>query len=168
MLRNAYKLFRAYLEPPVPVVALAPSASVSLRFGSDGNAQRHMGYGWSTPEIGFTWATDDRSLLTLDALPPAANYWLDMDVAPFVVPPVLPSQRLAVQINGETVHVFDPLGNGPVACAVPGHLIHGRSRIEIVLEHPHAARPHDVSDSADVRRLAIAFRSLSLTMAPGA
>jgi hypothetical protein len=168
MLRNAYKLFRAYVEPPVPVVALAPSPSISLRFGSDGNAQRSMGYGWSTPEIGFTWATEDRSLLTLDPLPSAANYWLDMDVAPFIVPPVLPSQRLVVQIHGETVHTFDPLESGPVACAVPGHLLHGRPRIEIVLEHPNAARPHDVSGGGDTRRLAIAFRSLSLTVAPGA
>lgn len=170
MLRNAWTLFRAYVEPPVPVpvLSLAPAPSVSLRFGSEGNAQRSMGYGWSAPEPGFTWAIDDRSLLTLEPLPTAAEYWLDMDVAPFVVPSALPSQRLAVHVNGETVHIFDPLESGLVACAVPGHLIRGRPRIEIVLEHPRAARPHDVSNSGDTRRLAIAFRSVSLTVAPGA
>jgi len=135
---------------------------IDLRFGRDGNAGNHIGEGWSAPEDGFMWSVDDRSHLLIDAPPAASDYWLEMDVVPFVAPPAVTHQTLAVTINGTHVHLFDAVERGVVGCAVPGHLIRGRTNLEIVLEHPHAASPSRVAGEQDDRRLAIAFRRLSL------
>jgi len=158
MLRRAYALF----QPPPPVPA------ITLRFGTAGNARASTGFGWSAPENGFTWSIGERSLLTLEAPQPADSYRLEMDVAPFVSPPALQSQRLTVQVNGETVEVFDPLTRGRVTCSVPGRLVRDHPKVEILLEHPRAASPRDVAGEDDTRPLAVAFRSLTLSGAVGA
>jgi len=89
-----------------------------------------------------------------------------MEVIPFHAQPHVPRQRLTVSVNGEPVHSFDPLPRGTVSCVVPGRLIAGRDTVEILFEHPDAARPCDVLAQDDTRRLAIAFRSVSLTGMP--
>src|SRR6185312_2886385 len=74
--RQAYALCR----PPARVTPSQPAAQpadtlptgpsrVEVVFGEAGNASERAGFGWSAPENGFTWAIEDRSLVTLE--PPA-------------------------------------------------------------------------------------------------
>ncbi len=88
---------------------------------------------------------------------------MEMDVVPFVAPPAVVAQVLRVTVNGHTVHTFDPLTRGPVGCGIPGHIVRGSDKLEIVLEHPNAASPSAVTGQNDDRRLAVSFSSLSLT-----
>ncbi len=167
VLRRAWTLCPArHIPPPVgqtPPPPQTPADSrIDLLFGRDGNAGSHAGFGWSAPEDGFMWSIDDRSHLLIDAPPAAGDYWLEMDVVPFLAPPEVTFQTLAVTINGAIVHRFAPLERGVVGCAVPGHLIRGQPKIVILLEHPHAASPSRTSGQQDDRRLAIAFHRLSL------
>lgn len=141
--------------------AVSPSR-IDTVFGKEGNAVDRIGYGWSGPENGFTWSIEDRSLLTIDNPGVADEYWLEMDVVPYVAPPAVKSQSLRVAINGEVVHIFDPLTRGKVGCIVPGRLLKHPEPVEIVLDHPQAASPHLVAGEKDDRRLAVAFHSLSL------
>lgn len=143
-----------------------PPGRVDAVFGVGGNADRSAGFGWSKPEDGFTWSIEDRSLLLLDVPPDASDYWLEMDVIPYTAPPAVPHQTLAVTVNGTEIHRFEPLTRGMVGCSVPGALIRGRTKIDILLEHPLAASPSAVAGERDDRRLAIAFRRLSLVCAP--
>lgn len=133
-----------------------------LVFGKGGNAADSVGYGWSAPENGFTWSIEDRSLLTVQNPGEADGFWLEFDVVPFVSPPAVTNQTMAVSVNGEVVHVFDPVERGRIGCAVPRHLSRAQRTAEIILEHPNAANPRDVAGQNDDRRLAIAFSSLSL------
>jgi hypothetical protein len=177
MLRRAYALVRAKPLSPIaslgeaapPILVPPPEpqaeAAVQLHFGTGGNAQRSTGYGWSAPENGFTWAIGPRSLLILEPPRQADEYWLEMDVIPYMVPVALPGQRLEVAVNGEIVQVFDPVARGRIACLVPGRLVNGQKRVELVLGHPLAAKPSDVAGENDVRPLAVAFRSLSFSAA---
>lgn len=171
--RAAYAVWRSAdttetsLDPAAEAVAPVRPVWVEALFGRDGNGPEKTGRGWSAPENGFTWAIGDSSLLVLDAPPEAAHYLLDFDIVPFQAPPAVPGQRLSVVVNGTQVHQFDRLVRGKSSCAVPGHLVRGRDKVEILLEHPDAARPCDVSDETDDRRLAIAFRTLTLKEAPG-
>jgi|GEM_PF-1892007 len=167
VLRRAYALWPARLSPGTPtsmvaVETAAAPARIDAVFGVDGNATNLMGFGWSKPENGFTWSIEDRSLLTLPQPPDAADYWLEMDVVPYVAPPVVGRQSLTVTINGSEVHRFDPVTRGMVGCAVPGSLVRGRQAVEILMDHPMAASPRDVAGEQDERRLSIAFRGLSL------
>lgn len=168
VLRRAWALWPArHLGVPELVVPAAVAGRVDAVFGVEGNAADSMGFGWSKPEDGFTWSIDDRSLLVLDPPPDANDYWLEMDVIPYAAPPALSHQSLTVTVNGTEVHRFERLERGMVGCPVPGALVRGRDKVEIVLEHPLAASPRDVAGEKDDRRLAIAFRGLSLVCAPG-
>jgi hypothetical protein len=160
MLRKAYSV-----RPGPPTARLGsppPRIRTDLVFGEGGNATSCTGVGWSAPEDGFTWSIDDRSLITVESPGAAEDYWLELDVIPFVAPPSLTVQSLSLAVNGEPVHVFDPLERGTVGCVVPGRLLRGRDSIEIEMDHPEAASPRAVAGQNDDRRLAIAFRTLSL------
>jgi hypothetical protein len=146
--------------------ASARLARTEVTFGFDGNAGPSLGYGWSGPEEGYQWAVDERSLLTIASPGDADEYWLEMDVKPFVAMPLVPRQRLDVRLGGTLVKCFDPLPQGSVGCVVPGHLVAGRQTIDIVLDHPGAASPMLVRGEADDRRLAVSFAGLALVCAP--
>ena len=170
MLRQAWTVWPARHADPSAAPLIAPQqrplGRVDVVFGVEGNATDLAGFGWSKPENGFTWSIEDRSLLILDTPPDAGDYWLEMDVIPYIAPPQVTAQSLAVSVNGTEVHRFNPLARGMVGCSVPGGLVRGHPRVEILLEHPAAASPRDVAGENDERRLAIAFRTLSLICAP--
>jgi len=138
------------------------AARTNMVFGKEGNAAGGVGYGWSRPEDGYTWSIGERSLLTIDSPGAADEYWLEMEVIPYVAPPVVKSQSLRVLIGGRSVHTFETLTRGRVGCTIPGSLLRDVGKVEIVLEHPEAASPMAVAGERDDGRLAIAFRSLSL------
>src|SRR4051794_4055222 len=81
-------------HPPV-------AARTNMVFGKEGNAAGGVGYGWSRPEDGYTWSIGERSLLTIDSPGAADEYWLEMEVIPYVAPPVVKSQSLRVLIGGD-------------------------------------------------------------------
>ena len=157
VLRKAYALSQgAGLEVTEPLT------QTELIFGKHGNSAGCVGFGWSAPEDGYTWAIGDRSLLTIRNPGPADEFWLEFDVVPFVSPPAVLSQTMTVTVNGQKVHTFDPLPRGRVGCSVPGLHLNGLDTVVIVLDHPKAAVPRQVTGEDDDRRLAAAFHSLSL------
>ncbi len=166
MLRNALAIRPASSDGPrattPTLLELAPPRRIDIVFGQDGNALACLGPGWSGSEDGFTWSIDNRSVLTIARPAAAESYRLEMQVVPFVAPPVLLAQTLGVTMNGELVHMFDPLPRGMVGCTVPGRVLNGRDMIEIVLDHPAATSPRTAAGQNDDRRLAAAFYRLSL------
>lgn len=160
VLRKAYTIWQS--GQPLPEQSV-PVSCTEIAFGQEGNAIRSLGYGWSGPEAGYTWAVGERSQLILDNPGPADEYWLEMDVLPFVAPPLLPHQRLDVIVGGTLVCSFDPLPRGVVTCAIPGDLVGRDSKLEIVLNHPCAASPMLVTGQGDDRRLAVSFRRIRLS-----
>jgi hypothetical protein len=150
------------LAPATPPARRGP---VEVVFGQEGNASGYAFAGWSAPENGYTWSIDDRSVLRILSPGIVKTYRLDMNVIPYVVPPVLPAQSLQIEVNGELAHSFDPLPRGQVTCTIPGRLIGERAMVEILLHHPQAAAPRAVAGQKDGRRLAISFLRLCLSCA---
>ncbi len=167
VLRQAHALARRSDRPHRAPLAVRPQplARTNVIFGQEGNAAHSQGYGWSSPEAGYTWAVGERSLLTVDNPGEADEYWLEMDVTPFVSPPLLPRQRLDVVVGETCIRSFDPLPKGEIGCVVPGHLIAGRKTVDIVFNHPHAASPMLVAGQSDDRRLGVSFSRLALVCA---
>lgn len=165
VLRRAHTISLGAFEGRLVRAAVAAPARTELTFGREGNAAPYLGRGWSGPEAGYQWAIGERSLVTIDVPGEAEEYWLEMDVAPYVKPPLLPRQRLDVLIDGTLVHSFVALPRGEVGCVVPGDLVTGRPAIEVVLDHPHAASPMLVAGGHDDRRLGVSFRRLALVCA---
>jgi hypothetical protein len=167
ILRQAYQIVREVgAVPPVPSAGryLAPERT-EIRFGAEGNAEARQGFGWSGPEAGYTWAVGERSLLTLENPGESGEYWLEMDVIPFIKLPLLPRQRLDIFVGGTFVHSFDPVPRGEIGCVVPGHLVAGRKTVDVVFAHPHAASPMLVANEGDDRRLGISFARVALVRA---
>jgi hypothetical protein len=165
VLRRARAIFLHAGEGRLRAAAAEPPARTELTFGHEGNAGPRLGFGWSGPEAGHQWAVGARSLVAVDVPGQADEYWLEMDVMPFVRPPLLPLQRLDVLIGGTLVHSFPALPRGEVGCVVPGGLVSGRPTVEIVFDHPHAASPMLVAGESDDRRLGVSFRRLALVCA---
>ncbi|WP_158922447.1 hypothetical protein [Acidisphaera sp. S103] len=160
MLREAHAIRSTV--PAEATTAASPPRRIDTVFGHEGNAAACQGDGWSGPENGFTWSIDQRSVLTMAKPAAAHSYRLEMEVVPFVASPALAAQPLGVTVNGQLIHTFDPLPRGKVDCAVPAHLLHGRDRVEIVLDHPAATSPRAATGQNDDRRLAVAFYRISL------
>jgi hypothetical protein len=165
VLRRAHMISLHATEGRLVRAAAAPPMRTELTFGHEGNAGPNLGRGWSGPEAGYQWAVGERSLVSLDVPGESDEYWLEMDVTPYIRPPLLPRQRLDVLIEGTLVHSFVALPRGEVGCVVPGNLVAGRPKIEIVLDHPHAASPMLVAGEYDDRRLGVSFRRLALVCA---
>ncbi len=165
VLRRAHKIWLQMSDGQLVRDLFQQSARAELIFGAEGNAAQWLGYGWSAPEAGYQWAINERSLLTIEVPGEADEYWLEMDVKPFTKLPLLPRQRLDVTIGGTLVGSFDPVPVGEIGCLVPGHLVAGRTNVEVVLDHPHAASPLLVAGEGDDRRLGISFSRLALVCA---
>jgi hypothetical protein len=165
VLRRAHAIFLRAHDGRLLHTAAQPPARSEITFGHEGNAAPYLGAGWSGPEAGYQWAVGERSVLTLDVPGDAEEYWLEMDVTPYIKPPLLPRQRLDVLIGGTLVHSFVALPRAEVGCVVPGHLVAGRKTIEITLDHPNAASPMLVAGERDDRRLGVSFRRLALICA---
>lgn len=165
VLRRAHAILLHAIEGRLVRVPAEPWSRTDLTFGLEGNAEPRLGYGWSGPEAGYQWAVGERSSLTIDVPGQADEYWLEMDVKPYVNLPLLPFQRLDVMIGGTLVHSFAPLPMGEVGCVVPGHLLTGQKQIEIVFDHPHAASPMLVAGEGDTRRLGVSFSRVAMVRA---
>ena len=165
MLRRAHVVWSRKRDGRLLPDAADPPATTELTFGAGGNAGASLGYGWSAPEAGYQWAVGERSIITVELPGESDQYWLEMDVVPYMKPPLLPRQRLDVMVGTTWVHSFVTLPRGEVGCVIPGRLLAGQPAVEIVLHHPHAASPMLVAGEADDRRLAVAFRRLALVCA---
>jgi hypothetical protein len=167
VLRRAYRLSRETGAPPPlpPTMGHLAPARTDIIFGVEGNAVPHQGFGWSGVEAGYTWAVGERSLLTVPLPGDAEEYWLEMDVAPFIRPPLLNRQRLDVFVDGTFVQSFDPLPRGQIGCTIPRRLVADQTEVRIVFGHPHAASPMLVSGQGDDRRLGVSFARVSVICA---
>ena len=165
ILRQAHAIALQAQDGRLQRAAAVRPARTELTFGLEGNAGPRLGRGWSGQEAGYQWAVGERSLITVEVPGEAAEYWLEMDVTPYVKPPLLPRQRLDILIDGTLVHSFVALPRGEVGCAVPGNLVAGRKAVEIVLHHPNAASPMLVAGDSDDRRLGVSFHRLALICA---
>ena len=137
-------------------------------FGIRGNSSRYLGPGWAAAEAAHTWAVGDRSVLALPLRGAPGDLLLKLIVGPFVRPPVVPVQRLAVLANDVEVANFTLTREAQLQCLIPVSNVQGRDRIDLTFLHPDAATPaRVVPGHADRRDLTIAFHRIVLQRARG-
>jgi undecaprenyl-diphosphatase len=137
--------------------------NVAIRFGTPG-ARPLMREGWSGDEkwngaFPFAWAEGTRSRV---AIPPLlfGDYVARLRVLPFVRGERLSCQVIAVDFNGARVaHVLLDRGWNDYEVAIPKRLIRpGGVNNEMAFRFDSAAPP----GGGDLRRLAVAFRSVEI------
>ena len=134
---------------------------LNLRFGHNSGDANYLGPGWSAGENGYRWMIGERSELWLEC-PGSGNYLLELELAPFVHPPALRVQRLAVSVRGTVIGRSVLSRPSTLGYRIPADLLAGKGPVRIGLEHPDAARPVDLTDHSDDRQLALSARRLGL------
>ncbi len=132
---------------------MAFECDLTISFAAAGNSLAYLGGGWARSEDTFTWGIGAESHLIIPRLAPADEYILTLDVVPFVHAPELPGQRLIVSVKDMVVGSSDLSRPSLLGYRIPAALARRSERLVITLQHPDAARPLDISDSADDRYL---------------
>ena len=132
-------------------------------FGIRGNSAGYLGSGWAPAEAAHTWAVGDRSQLAFQLQDEPGDLLLKLIVGPFVSPPAVPVQRLAVLANDVEVANFTVTREAKLQCLIPATNLRGRDRVDLTFLHPDAAMPaRIVPGHADRRNLSIAFHRIVL------
>lgn len=134
---------------------------LSLGFGRNSGDANYLGPGWSGDEGGYRWMVGERSELWFEC-PWPGNYLLELELEPFVHPPALPVQRLAVSVRGTVIGRSVLTGRCTLGYRIPADLLSGKGPVRLGFEHPDAARPVDLTDNRDDRQLALSMRRLGL------
>jgi hypothetical protein len=112
--------------------------------------------------------TGVESDLRLDERYVGGDYFIELELMPFVRPPGLPSQRLTVCVNGTVVGQSIVTGNARLGYRIPAAALSRTETTSVLLSHPDAARPCDFGESNDARLLSLAVQQLRLSrMADG-
>lgn len=140
---------------------------LDLSFARGGNGIGSLGEGWSRPEPDFVWSGAHTCRLRLPPVPDTGPLRVLLIGAPFRRPPVLPSQRVAVLVDGAPAGSATMSAMGVLACDIPP-----RARpwqpITLTLQLPDAVSPQALGGSGDARLLAFHLRRLQLFRLPAA
>jgi hypothetical protein len=145
---------------------LSSELILSLHFGLHSGDCNYLGLGWSGDEDGYRWMTGEFSELWLES-PGPGTYVLELELSPFVQPPTLLMQQLAVAVRGTVIGRSTVSGSRTLGYRIPAELLVGKGPVRLGFLHPDAARPVDLSDNADDRRLALSMRRLGLYRVSG-
>ena len=141
----------------------------TITFGVEGNCEKYVTTGWSAPEPGFRWMIGVESELRLDRWFGNGDYVIELDLRPFVVPNLLPSQRLTVSVNGTVVGHSSVADYRRFGYRIPAAALAGTATTSVVLKHPDAARPCDLGQGNGARLLSLAVKQLRVSrIRPGA
>jgi hypothetical protein len=137
---------------------------LQIDFLPGGNAKQFLADGWSFQEPIGIWTVGTESSLSL---PPAATsgaHCLSIKLFPLIHPPTVARQRFELILNGRAIHKDEiETGERRITCVVPEGLLNTRVDNKLVILHPDAAIPREVSPKGlDSRRLAVCFRLLEL------
>ncbi len=138
----------------------------TLRFGVKGNDSSHLAVGWSFPEDGFTWTLGDECMILLDRPSEPGDYLLQVNCKPATEPPDIPAQRVYVMVNRWFAgkQILDRYRT--IVCRIGWSVIRDQPRMSVGFLLPDAFRPCDVSDSTDMRRIALAVSRMTLVRLP--
>jgi hypothetical protein len=132
-------------------------------FGTRGDSAGYLGSGWAPAEAAHTWAVGNRTQLAFRLQDEPGDLLLKLIVGPFVTPPAVPVQRLAVLANDVEVANYTLTREAKLQCLIPACNLRGRDRLDLTFLHPDAATPaRVVPGHADRRNLSIAFHRIVL------
>ncbi|MBI1803908.1 MAG: sulfatase-like hydrolase/transferase [Ignavibacteriae bacterium] len=132
-----------------------------ISFLKGGDAGRYTVAGWSEPEPAFTWTEGRRAELKIPVSPPSGDVTLSASVFPFLAPRKVRSQKVVIRADGKEIGKWSVAREGTYTVRVPQRFL-SDGLLNLEFQLPNAISPKAVSNSADTRVLAIAFRSLMI------
>jgi hypothetical protein len=137
-----------------------------ISFGADGNFRDYAQLGWSLDsDAGTTWTDGHVSNLRFRAPLTRQLLVLRFSALPFLVRSVVEEQEAMIFLNGQWLSYFRTARPVDHACDVERDLLSSRSNVlSFVL--PRATSPLQLGMSTDQRKLALAFKVLTLGPQP--
>lgn len=137
---------------------------LTMDFGFSGNGGEYRGTGWSEPEGTGTWMLGQQSLLVLTRPEASGDYRIEFDMG-VLTGPGHPSQRFAVNVNGTAVGDFVLSDDSREHCILPWSVIGREPGLTLVLSHPDAWRPSELSGGeGDQREMSFFLHSARLSL----
>ena len=131
-----------------------------VSFGTGDKGAAYLRTGWSTSEPDFTWSIGHESVIELPPCPQDGIFIVQLILRPFIVPLLLPAQRLEIGVNGQAIGAreINTLAvvefEIPTAIAASGHPLH------ITLIVPGAACPRPLNGVDDDRILGMCLERI--------
>lgn len=137
---------------------------LTVEFRLGGNSDDHRGTGWAEPEGTGAWMLGQQSLLVLPRPEVAGDYRLELDLGA-LTGPNHPSQRLAVSVNGTVLGEFVLTDETVEHCVLPWSVIGREPGLTLVLSHPDAWRPSELTGGeGDQREISLFMGRLQLSL----
>jgi hypothetical protein len=134
----------------------------SISFGAAGNSDQFFAAGFADGENGFNWSLGPLSRVEFPNPDRAGAYFLCIKGFPFAPGPNLAAQTLRVSVNGHAVGGARLSAPFEIEWAAPPLALRDGRPIVVEFAHPDAARPCDVCESRDNRRIAVAYNRIDL------
>ncbi len=152
--------------------SVSSGSLLCIDFGIGGDDTFYLGAGWSGDEPCFRWAIGTESELWIRNPGSEGDCLLEFDVAPLVQQPILSCQHLSVFVRGTLIGWTALAARSNLGLRIPASVFEGPGPVKLLFAHPDAARPSDLGQGQDDRRLALSFRRLCLSrivgdLAPG-
>lgn len=142
---------------------MAVQLDFEINFEKDGKNADRIGVGWARPENnGSRWSLGENSKIELPPLPRTDFHALVITVVPFVHPPQLPKQRIALLAGATCIGKSEIFTQTRLGYPIPESVKDGKESWPLVIEHHDWARPADILGSGDAREIAIAVRSINV------
>jgi hypothetical protein len=135
---------------------------LELTFGRQGAGDAFTLEGWSLPERGFVWSCASESQVRLPGIQRPGGYVLHITAAPFTHGSDLPSQRVAVSLNGHQVGTARVRDICVLSIPVPAAVASSGSTITLTLRFPDAARPSALLGGDDHRTVGFSVHRIAL------
>ena len=137
---------------------------LDLDFSHDGNARPYLLEGWYGAEADFTWTANDESFVAFDAPSKPGTYALRLTAGANIHESILPEQKLGIFVNqnqiAEWLYKYRHVQFNECRFSYDVFTSSGRAMLQFY--HPNAARPSDIGDSPDGRRLAFNVKRLTI------
>jgi len=138
-----------------------------VMFGQTGNCAPFIREGWSAAERSYRWATGPKSVLVFPTPDDPRDYQLEIDCEPYIIPNLLPNQRVIIHLNGELIGSADLSERALLRIDLPWLEISRHTDIVVTLDLPKAACPRVLTGVQDDRTLGIMVRSCLIAAYPG-
>jgi hypothetical protein len=128
-------------EPWPPEVTRSDAAPLDIRFATTGEAVAGSREGWHIADDGGVWTGGLASHVHLAAQQVDGPFQIRISLAPLIIRPILPSQRLTVIVNGCVIAQFRLASDTCLAVAVPAEVMRRDEEspvLEVVLVTPDA------------------------------
>ncbi|MGI3778638.1 MAG: hypothetical protein ACRYGC_15220 [Janthinobacterium lividum] len=137
---------------------------LTVEFRLGGNSDDYRGTGWAEPEGTGAWMLGQQSLLVLPRPEVAGDYRLELDLGA-LTGPNHPTQRLAVSVNGTVLGEFVLQTETVEHCVLPWSVIGREPGLTLVLSHPDAWRPSELTGGeGDQREISLFMGRLQLSL----